>query len=195
MRPFFFPLVALGAIFFSASSSHAGRIVWPCSGQLTSPYGPRTCSACSSDFHYGIDIGVPSGTVRFVCADVFSWEPDAGAIFDVVFFSFWLSHVPPEQFSGFWERVRCLLRPGGRVFAIDSLYTGNSTARDNVLGGAQATTVTRHLNDGRQYEIVKVFYTPEKITSCLKQEGWQVQADQSGEFFWWCEARPDEGRD
>ncbi len=45
-------------------SAQAGKIGWPCSGKVTSAYGARSspCSGCST-FHYGIDIGVGSGTI------------------------------------------------------------------------------------------------------------------------------------
>jgi SAM-dependent methyltransferase len=39
--------------------------------------------------------------VRFVSADLFRWQPDRR--YDVVFFGFWLSHVPPERFASFWS--------------------------------------------------------------------------------------------
>src|SRR5205807_9069788 len=41
--------------------------------------------------------------VRFVEADLFAWRPDR--LYDVVFFGFWLSHVPPERFEAFWRVV------------------------------------------------------------------------------------------
>ena len=37
--------------------------------------------------------------VEYVVADLFSWAPDRA--FDVVFFSFWLSHVPRSRFATF----------------------------------------------------------------------------------------------
>jgi demethylmenaquinone methyltransferase/2-methoxy-6-polyprenyl-1,4-benzoquinol methylase len=40
---------------------------------------------------------------RFVQADLFDWVPDRR--YDVVFFGFWLSHVPPERFASFWSLV------------------------------------------------------------------------------------------
>jgi hypothetical protein len=39
--------------------------------------------------------------VRFVQADLFTWTPDRR--YDVVFFGFWLSHVPFERFESFAE--------------------------------------------------------------------------------------------
>jgi ubiquinone/menaquinone biosynthesis C-methylase UbiE len=57
--------------------------------------------------------------VRHVLADLFDWSPQK--TYDVVFFGFWLSHVPPARFAAFWELVRSALGPGGRVFFVDSL--------------------------------------------------------------------------
>jgi ubiquinone/menaquinone biosynthesis C-methylase UbiE len=42
--------------------------------------------------------------VRYIEADVLSWAPDR--YYDVVFFSNWLSHVPPGRFDHFWATVR-----------------------------------------------------------------------------------------
>src|SRR5574341_2140180 len=36
-------------------------------------------------------------------ADLFEWEPDAS--YDLVFFAFWLSHVPPDELEGFLDKV------------------------------------------------------------------------------------------
>jgi demethylmenaquinone methyltransferase/2-methoxy-6-polyprenyl-1,4-benzoquinol methylase len=63
----------------------------------------------------------PEVSVRYVRADLFDWRPDDA--YDVVFFGFWLSHVPPGRFAAFWDLVRSALRPGGRVFFVDSLRT------------------------------------------------------------------------
>jgi ubiquinone/menaquinone biosynthesis C-methylase UbiE len=41
--------------------------------------------------------------VEFIEADVFAWQPPRR--FDVVFFAFWMTHVPPVRFAAFWSRV------------------------------------------------------------------------------------------
>ncbi len=125
--------------------------------------------------------------VEYVQADLFAWQP--ASQYDVVFFSFWLSHVPPERFAAFWEMVRAALAPGGRVFFIDSLYSETSTASDHRLEGQEATTLTRRLNDGQEFRIVKVFYQPEKLADQLAALGWQAQVQATAHYFLYGSAR------
>ncbi len=124
---------------------------------------------------------VQSPQVEYVQADLFEWRPTER--YDAVFFGFWLSHVPPERFDAFWEMVRAALVPGGRVFFVDSRYTPTSTAVDHCLGNEQDTTVTRRLNDGRTFRIVKIFYEPQALTERLARLGWQFDVRQTETYF------------
>ncbi len=119
--------------------------------------------------------------LRFEEADIFSWRSKEP--YDVVFFAFWLSHVPPERFEPFWNGLREWLRPGGRVFLIDSLYDETSTASDHVLEGPAGIRLTRRLNDGREFRIVKVFYDPLQLTQKLEELGWSFVARTTGRYF------------
>ena len=114
--------------------------------------------------------------ISYVRADLFTWRPDA--LYDVVFFSFWLSHVPPEDFLGFWSLVRDALRPGGRVFFIDSLKPEKPAVKDRPSGDP---TTVRQLNDGREFRIFKTFYRPEDLSARLGGLGWNftVRATES----------------
>jgi demethylmenaquinone methyltransferase/2-methoxy-6-polyprenyl-1,4-benzoquinol methylase len=129
-----------------------------------------------------------SPNVRYVEADLFDWAPDE--VFDVVFFSFWLSHVPPERFESFWQLVaRCLTR-GGRVFFIDSQREPTSTAADHRLPGAESQTLRRRLNDGREFEIYKIFYDLTVLEDRLHALGWECSIDKTERFFIYGSARP-----
>jgi len=119
--------------------------------------------------------------VRYIKADLFDWQPDRQ--YDVVFFSFWLSHVPPERFDAFWRLVRSCLKPNGRVFFLDSRYEGTSTAADHHLEGEDATTTRRRLNDGREFRIVKVFYRPDELAARLATLGWDVAVQTTPTYF------------
>jgi trans-aconitate methyltransferase len=51
--------------------------------------------------------------VRFIHADLFAWQADRR--YDVVFFGFWLSHVPLDRFDSFWSLIGTCPEPTGRV--------------------------------------------------------------------------------
>lgn len=126
-------------------------------------------------------LGALAECVTFEVADLFAWRPQRQ--YDLVFFSFWLSHVPPERFAAFWAFVRSCLAPGGAVFLIDSRYDASSTARDHQLEGEAATQVTRRLNDGSEFRIVKVFYTPERLSADLVDLGWRADISATPTYF------------
>ena len=109
--------------------------------------------------------------VRHVQADLFCWRPDAA--YDAVFFWFWLSHVPPERFEAFWDLVRSALRPGGRVFFVDSLGAETSDEKERRSQDPREQTTTRRLNDGREFKIVKIFHDPTTLERRLADLGWR----------------------
>jgi SAM-dependent methyltransferase len=112
----------------------------------------------------------PETPIRYVRADLFEWRPEG--VYDVVFFGFWLSHVPPHRFTAFWELVRSALGPGGRVFFVDSLRTETPVEMAREQTSADYTTL-RRLNDGREFEIVKIFYDPADLEARLADMGWR----------------------
>lgn len=124
--------------------------------------------------------------VEYILADLFKWQPDPPEKFDVVFFAFWLSHVPRERFNAFWQLVSRCLRPGGRVFFIDGRREPTSTAHDHVLPEREdQPTLTRKLNDGRCFEIYKAFYEPAELTYQLGGLGWDIQVQATAHYFLW----------
>lgn len=131
---------------------------------------------------------VGDARVRRVQADLFAWTPDGA--YDVVFFSFWLSHVPPERFDAFWAMVRGALAPGGRVFLVDSLRTELSTATDHRLSAEGDVVLERKLNDGRSFSIYKVFYGPDELRAKLHALGWRASVRGTESFFLYGEAAP-----
>ena len=117
--------------------------------------------------------------VRFVAADLFDWEPDGR--YDVVAFGFWLSHVPPERFDGFWELVGRCLAPGGRVFFADD---GLRTPAE-LVEGPGSVTIERRLLDGTAHRAVKVPLAPAPLEAALRARGWAIAVTATtGPFFW-----------
>ena len=129
-----------------------------------------------------------SDRVTYVVGDLFSWVPPRGQ-FDAVFFGFWLSHVPVAQFDAFWMTVRAALKPEGRAFFVDSLLEPESTARDHGPLD-ESGVVRRRLNDGREFNVVKVFYEPEELQRRLAERGWTGWVRSTGRFFLYGSVRP-----
>ena len=117
--------------------------------------------------------------LRFVLADLFSWRPDRR--YDVVFFGFWLSHVPLERFDAFWALVDDCLAPGGRVFFADDAYR----TADELVEGAASSTIGRRLSDGSTHRAVKVPHTPRALERRLAKLGWEIAVSSTaGPFYW-----------
>ena len=121
-----------------------------------------------------------SDKILFECADIFEWQ--APQKFDLVFFSLWLSHVPEEKFELFWSVVDSQLKPGGRWFLIDSLPDEFSRAYDHTITDKN-DIAHRKLNDGRQFQVVKRFYEPEKLSERLRGLGWENKIRTTQRFF------------
>ncbi|MGH3348764.1 MAG: class I SAM-dependent methyltransferase [Nocardioides sp.] len=122
---------------------------------------------------------VADDRVRFVLADLFEWRPDRR--YDVVFFGFWLSHVPLERFAAFWGLVGDSLVPGGRVFFVDDAHRGP----DELIEGAESSTVRRRLRDGTAFRAVKVPHTTSELEARLIRLGWDIRVSTTvGPFYW-----------
>jgi len=124
---------------------------------------------------------VGGDNVEYVEADLFTWRPQRR--YDLVFFSFWLSHVPPDRFEAFWAMLGEALDPRAAAYLIDSAFDRTSTAKDHVLPSDNDGVVTRKLNDGREFRIVKIFYEPESLTARLKELGWSAKLERTANYF------------
>jgi SAM-dependent methyltransferase len=117
---------------------------------------------------------------ELVQADVFEWQP--GERFDLVFFSFWLSHVPEERFDEFWSLVRAALVPGGRVFLVDSGAGDRAHTGTDQADGLE----TRSLSDGRTFRIVKRRWAPSELAERVRPLGFELDLHDSanGHFLY-----------
>jgi demethylmenaquinone methyltransferase/2-methoxy-6-polyprenyl-1,4-benzoquinol methylase len=146
------------------------------------PFAAELTAVDGSSEMLAINAGkLSSPRVHYVQADLFQWMPDRK--FDFVFFGFWLSHVPPERFEEFWAKVASCLAPRGRVFFLDSQHEQTSTAKDHRLSEPEATILRRRLNDGREFQIYKIFYEPSKLEARLNSLGWNFQISQTDHYF------------
>ena len=123
--------------------------------------------------------------VQRLQADLFQWVPPDR--FDLVTFAFWLSHVPPAGFAGFWQSVADALEPGGRVFFVDQDERG--LVYEQPTDDADYPTVARELQDGRVMTAIKVYHRPDELAVAVRELGWDVNIQAVAGGLFWGEAR------
>ena len=123
----------------------------------------------------------PDAPLTFIEADLFNWQPDHQ--YDLIFFGFWLSHVPPEKLDNFLSMVAQALRPGGKLFLVDSRREDTSTAANHADEYPDNLYHERKLNDGRTFTIYKIFYEPDALRDRLAQHGIQAEARYTERYF------------
>jgi 2-polyprenyl-3-methyl-5-hydroxy-6-metoxy-1,4-benzoquinol methylase len=124
---------------------------------------------------------VQKETVTYLLDDLFAWQPNR--TFDAAVFGFWISHVPLERLAGFLATVAAALRPGGRIFFVDGRREPTSTAVDHQLPAADSQVMTRLLNDGHAYRVVKNFYDPAALTADCAAAGLDVTVRETPTYF------------
>jgi SAM-dependent methyltransferase len=126
---------------------------------------------------------------------MFSWEPDD--TYDVVFFAFWLSHVPEDHMYRFWHNVHAALRPGGRFFLADNArirvasvtklpgvaIDGNVVHHGSGELDLVASSDLRRLEDGRRFRIVKRSFEVNVLANDLLEHGFHARFVETDEFF------------
>lgn len=124
---------------------------------------------------------VRSAKVEYRQIDLFAWEPDRQ--YDLVFFGFWLSHVPPERLASFLATVSRAARPGGHIFMVDSRQESVSSATDHPLRQDEHIFHTRKLKNGSVYTIVKVFYKQDDLRAALSAAGFSPDVRTTDHHF------------
>ncbi|MBW4596539.1 MAG: class I SAM-dependent methyltransferase [Brasilonema angustatum HA4187-MV1] len=122
-----------------------------------------------------------SPKVKYHQIDLFTWEPNAE--YDLVFFSFWLSHVPPELLESFLTKVYKSVRVGGQVFIVDSRFELTSTANNHILDDTGSIYISRMLNNGQEYQIVKIFYQLDELQNKLTKVGFKANVKETENYF------------
>lgn len=113
--------------------------------------------------------------------DLFAWR--ANQQFDLVFTSFWLSHVPVDLLEPFLKQVTASLKSDGLFYFIDSRLARASRAKDHEAPEVDTGISNRKLDDGREYQIVKIFHDPEKLAAQMLNAGLKADIQITENYF------------
>ncbi len=126
-------------------------------------------------------LGNRAEKVTFIEADLFEWLPTQQ--FDAVVFCFWISHIPVGRIDEFLANVVKMLIPGGTVFFLDARKEHTSTAADHVLPTRDEELMTRRLDDGREFTIIKNFWTAAALEEKCTRVGLTVEVHETADYF------------
>lgn len=107
--------------------------------------------------------------VSYELADLFTWTPQRR--YDVVFFGFWLSHVPDARLGAFWNMVSGCLAPGGQAALVDSRPHPDSADTRH------SRVERRNLPDGRTFEVVKRYWSADELREDMSRRRWRIDVD------------------
>jgi demethylmenaquinone methyltransferase/2-methoxy-6-polyprenyl-1,4-benzoquinol methylase len=126
-------------------------------------------------------LGERAENVTYIEADLFEWRSTQE--FDAVVFCFWISHVPLRRIDEFLAAVATMLVPGGTVFFLDARKEHTSTAKDHVLPASDEEVMTRRLDDGREFAIIKNFWSAPELEERCRRVGLEVHVHETADYF------------
>ena len=127
-----------------------------------------------------------SEQVTYQQTNLFQWQPQRQ--YDMAFFGFWLSHVPADRLSPFLQGVGRALKPQGRLFFVDSQRPETASPAKRSLQ-IDDSRESRALNDGRRFEIVKIYYNPRQLTETLRRHGFDIEVQATPNYFIYADGR------
>jgi demethylmenaquinone methyltransferase/2-methoxy-6-polyprenyl-1,4-benzoquinol methylase len=116
-----------------------------------------------------LEAGGYRGKADYRHVDLFSWQPERQ--YDGLFMGYFLSHVPAAMMEAFLAKLASALRPGGVLGLIDGRRDARSTSPDQPPPGPETELMTRRLNDGRTFQIIKRFDEPDVLADAFARHG------------------------
>jgi demethylmenaquinone methyltransferase/2-methoxy-6-polyprenyl-1,4-benzoquinol methylase len=120
---------------------------------------------------------VADARVRYQLADLFAWEPDT--LVDLAFAALWFSHVPSERLPPMLSALRRAVRPGGQLCIVDE--PDSSPVRPPATEDPDLEM--RELRDGRQFQIVKIYRSPQRLAALCVDAGFTQVTTIPGTYF------------
>lgn len=116
-----------------------------------------------------LEAGGHTGRVEYRQLDLFDWQPEQQ--YDGLFVGYFLSHVPAALYDGFLGKIGAALRPGGLLAMLDGRREERSSSPDQPPPPPETEVMTRRLNSGQTYQIIKRYDTPDLFTTALDRVG------------------------
>jgi demethylmenaquinone methyltransferase/2-methoxy-6-polyprenyl-1,4-benzoquinol methylase len=119
--------------------------------------------------------------VTYIQADLFTWQPDRQ--YDAIVIGFFLSHVPDDLLDPILATISTAIKPGGRLFLVDSRHTQTSSRPNSPYSDLDNPLTVRHINDGRTFTIYKLFRDPANLEDAFARHSIAFTGEETSEYF------------
>jgi len=103
-------------------------------------------------------------------------------------FSFsWFSHIPRKRVDSFLKGFHRVLKAGSRVFMADNAYIPGVGGKLIKLASSEDTYKKRTLKDGREFTIIKNYYSADELKTIFNRHvnGFDLDNIFHGNCFWY----------
>lgn len=107
---------------------------------------------------------------EFIKEDFFKWEQSPTPVYDCAVAGFLLGHFTEEQITQFFEKIRLILRPKGKMVVIDNTWS-KWRAKDEYKEDIER----RRLSDDREFLIYKKYFEEEEIRGILEKHQIRIE--------------------
>jgi ubiquinone/menaquinone biosynthesis C-methylase UbiE len=124
--------------------------------------------------------------VRFRKEDAYNLSFSNGS-YDGGFSFSWFSHIPRKRVDSFLTGFHRVLKAGSRVFMADNAYIPGVGGKLIKLASSEDTYKKRTLKDGREFTIIKNYYSTDELKTIFNRHvnGFDLDNIFHGNCFWY----------
>ncbi|MBV8099737.1 MAG: class I SAM-dependent methyltransferase [Verrucomicrobia bacterium] len=112
---------------------------------------------------------------RFLYEDAYSLKSLGSMLFDFGFAMHWLSHIPSARWDEFFSSFHARLKPGAKVLMADDIRRPDDEDPYFSKVETRDPYELRRLPNGKSYEIVKRYFTPDELHALLAPYATNIQ--------------------
>jgi SAM-dependent methyltransferase len=112
---------------------------------------------------------------RFLYEDAYSLKSLRSKLFDFGFAMHWLSHIPSARWDEFFSSFHARLKPGAKVLMADDIRRPDDEDPYFSKVETRDPYELRRLPNGKSYEIVKRYFTPDELHALLAPYATSIQ--------------------
>lgn len=120
--------------------------------------------------------------VQLAQGDMFSAGEDQA--YDLVSSGFWFSHQPKEDWQKFFDLLKRLVKPDGRIWLIENNPPAEGANQESIRTDEHGNNFKlRKLDDGREFVILKNYFEKSELQEAFQSQ-FKIERLTYGEYYW-----------